>query len=81
MRGTVLKYAAQEIPQIDPPEAEKRAIFGCKLAKPSTVRSAYCTYGGLVLSFTDLNEHPVGGLGVEKGDLGTAGTLAWLLVY
>jgi len=26
LRGTVLKYGAQEIPQIDPVEAEKRAI-------------------------------------------------------
>ncbi len=33
MRGTVLTYAAQEIPQIDPPEAEKRAIYGLKLGK------------------------------------------------
>jgi len=30
LRGGVLKYAAQEIPQIDPPEAEKRAIYGWK---------------------------------------------------
>jgi len=27
LRGCVLKCAAQEIPQIDPPEAEKRAIY------------------------------------------------------
>ncbi len=31
LRGTVLEYAAQEIPQIDPPETEKRAIYGWKL--------------------------------------------------
>jgi len=27
LRGTVLKCAAQEIPQIDPPEAEKKASY------------------------------------------------------
>jgi len=29
--GGVLKYAAQKIPQVDPPEAEKRATYGWKL--------------------------------------------------
>jgi len=28
LRGGVLEYAAQEIPQVDPPEAEQRAIYG-----------------------------------------------------
>ena len=37
MGGTVLEYAAQEIPQIDPPEAEKRAIYGWKLANTARV--------------------------------------------
>ena len=32
MRGGVHWYAAQAIPQIDPPEAEKRAISGWKLS-------------------------------------------------
>ena len=31
-----MKYAAQEIPQIDPPEAEKRAIYGWKPARLGT---------------------------------------------
>ena len=31
LRGGVPTYAAQEIPQIDPPEAEKKAIYGWKL--------------------------------------------------
>jgi len=33
LRGGLLRYAAQEIPQIDPPEAEKRAIYAWKLAR------------------------------------------------
>jgi len=33
LRGGVLNCAAQEIPQIDPPEAKQRAIYGWKLAR------------------------------------------------
>ncbi len=47
-----LRYAAQEIPQIDPPEAEKRAIYGWKLSKLSDSRDTKYVVAQNALCFT-----------------------------